>query len=673
MNRFHKIFLSLLVTAVLFGCSGGSSSESSSGLKLTILQTTDMHHHMKGVGHYSGSSAAAQGGLSRVADVVEDIRNDVNNPVVVVDSGDFLMGSVYDMSNGDSPAIMATMQSIGYDAITLGNHEFDYGPAMLAGMIMNARNNTSLPFNIPIIASNMDSSASTEIQALVAGGIIAPYTIKTLPNGLKVAFIGLMGTQAYLYAPMAGSVTFDTYFNADGSPNSTNIAELQALIDDLRNNQGVNIVIALSHSGNSTSAGTAGEDSGIAQLTTGIDVICSGHAHAELDPDDLTGDMDGKALIVTSAVDSNWKTNIICAGEYSKNIARIDLSYSSANNNTSVVSGELVALDGSGFSAILDAVIAQITSAIDTVLNTAGAFAALGLTDNDSIFDTVSKNDTAINKTSITGTPVGESVLGNLCADSYRNAINANRGTAGAIEAMTGDANPVQIAFVPGGVIRDPLASGNISFADLYNVLPLGADPLDSSALGYPLVTAYVKAADIYTIVGISLMMGMDAGNSFASPNDEFFINFAGIGVRMGGNVNGLGIGFDVYLCGTDTNSQSPNYGINSNFAPADITTATFINPTDTTTLYKVVVDLYTLMMMYQVSAIDPTKSVKIYDQSGVELTQVQASARRVVLGSTNMRAWQAIMGWSAGATSMGAANLSAAGYVYPGVNKRYQ
>lgn len=162
-----------------------------------------------------------------------------------------------------------------------------------------------------------------------------------------------------------------------------------------------------------------------------------------------------------------------------------------------------------------------VNPALDAAL--APAFSGLGLAGVDSIMDTVAINDAPITSESITpGFSAGESVLGNLAADAYRNAINgiwaaayAQYGAEVANAAMTqatGDPNRVQIAFVPGGVIRDPLAVSplpNISFADLYNVLPLGGDPVDTSAMGYPLLTTYIKGADIYTAVGISLQMGM--------------------------------------------------------------------------------------------------------------------------------------------------------------------
>jgi hypothetical protein len=297
----------------------------------------------------------------------------------------------------------------------------------------------------------------------------------------------------------------------------------------------------------------------------------------------------------------------------------------------------------------------------------APAFTGLGLTGVHSILGTVAINDAPITTVSITsGFPVGESVLGNLAADSYRNAVNGIWASAYAasgatvadatMAAATGDANRVQIAFVPGGVIRDAIAVSpppNISFADLYNVLPLGGDPLDTTALGYPLLTTYIKAADIYTAVGVSLQLGMGAANS------DFVINFAGIYVRILPTTSLSGLGYDVYLCPTDTNTSSPNYGMNDNIPTG---AGTFINPGDGATTYKIAVDLYTLMMMYEVHALYPTYQINTYDSIGTVL--VDASGNRVMTGATTtMRGWQAIVGWSWAASGGATSNLSAAGY----------
>jgi hypothetical protein len=200
--------------------------------------------------------------------------------------------------------------------------------------------------------------------------------------------------------------------------------------------------------------------------------------------------------------------------------------------------------------------------------------------------------------------------------------------------------------------------------------LPLGADPLDTTALGYPLLTTYIKAADIYTVVGISLSLGMDLPHAGASADSDYDINFAGIYVVIGGNVNGTGCGYDVYLGPTDTNASSPNYGMNNNIPTA---AGTLISPLDGTTVYKIAVDLYTLMMMYEVHNLYPAYAVNTYNADGSAALQTAVELKRVMTGATTtMRGWQAIVGWSWAASGHSTSNLSAAGYV-SSVPKRVQ
>lgn len=164
--------------------------------------------------------------------------------MLLVDSGDYNMGTAYDMLWNTDPAPFRFINTMGYDLITLGNHEFDYGPKKLALMINRARASTG-GFSIPIIATNtvFDGIAGTDdddLQALSGSVIINDYYVKTYSNGLKVGVIGLMGKTADAYAPNAPPVTFKSdYENADVK------AFIQGKVDALRNTEGVHVVIAL--------------------------------------------------------------------------------------------------------------------------------------------------------------------------------------------------------------------------------------------------------------------------------------------------------------------------------------------------------------------------------------------------------------------------------------------
>jgi len=643
--------LTLTLTLTLTSCGGSSSGGGASDntVSLTILQTSDVHDHAGGYGSAASYSPMTTGndevlgGYARMATYIADVKNQKGSDnVLLCDTGDYTMGTVYTMTLASSSPLSFMFFSItGYDAITIGNHEVELGPNALYSFINNAKNNTTYPFTVPILASNMNASSSAAMTALLNNGTIVTSMIIE-KAGIKIGLLGIMGENADFDAPNAAPLTFDHTY-----------AALQTQVDNLRSS-GAQTVVLLSHEGFTVSGGYAvGNDADIADNVTGIDVILSGHLHIN------------QTAVKTSANPND--TILVEPGEYGEHIARLDLKIDKTTGKVTSYTSTNPTIDDTivGDSWMNYIVGTEVNSALDTAL--AAAFTGLGLTGVTSILDTVAINDAPIDKTSITtGYTVGESVLGNLTADSYRTAINgiwatyyAAYGAAAANAAMTsatGDANRVQISFVPGGVIRDPLAveDGTISFADLYNVVPLGADPLDSTAFGYPLLTTYIKADDIYKAVGISLLMGMISGN------DTYYINFAGIYVDVGGNASGAGMGFDVYLCPTDTNTSSPNYGMNSNIPYA---AGTLLYRTDTATTYKIAVDLYTLYMMYEVASLYSAYTIHTYNAAGD--TEVTATGNRVYTSAsgTTMRPWQAMEAWSWAAGAHATSNLSNAGY----------
>ncbi|PKN52133.1 MAG: hypothetical protein CVU55_08750 [Deltaproteobacteria bacterium HGW-Deltaproteobacteria-13] len=662
MKRFRvllAIAVMLTLSLMIAGCgsSSGGGSSTDNTVSLTILETSDVHDHAGGYGSAASYSPMTTGndtvlgGYARLATYISDVKNQKGaNNVLLCDSGDFTMGTVYTMTLASaSPLSFMFFSIMGYDAITIGNHEVELGPNALYSFISNAQANTTYPFSTPIIASNMNTHGHP-----INGKIVTSKIIEKA--GIKIGILGRMGTNAVFDAPMATPLTFSA--DSPGTPDdAASYAALQAQVDDLRNNQGAQFVVLLSHEGFTNSGGVAvGNDANLAEAVSGIDVILSGHLHIN------------QTALKTSANTHN--TILVEPGAYGEHIARLDLKIDKTTGKVTSYTSINPIIDDTiiGDSWMNYVVGTEVNSALNTAL--APAFTGLGLTGVASILDTVAINDAPINDTSITsGYTVGESVLGNLAADSYRTAINgiwaqAYAGSGGNVTyantvmtAATGDANRVQIAFVPGGVIRDPLAveDGTISFADLYNVVPLGADPLDSTAFGYPLLTTYIKALDIYKAVGISLLMG-----SFQN-NGDYYINFSGIYVH----VIAWPSTFQVYLCPTDTNTSSPNYGMNGNLRTG--VAGTLINPGDTVTTYKIAVDLYTLYMMYAVAAINPAYTIYTYNAAGT--TVVNATGNRVwTSGSTTMRPWQAMEAWSWAAGAHATSNLSNAGYytAYP-------
>jgi len=470
----------------------------------TVLQTTDLHDAANGTGPGAGPGRPGpQGSYARIAAYVEGVRASAGHPVLLVDSGDWTMGTCYDLTLHSRPLALLFLDALRYDCAALGNHEFDYGPAGLARILGAARD--AFGFRTPLVASNLDAGASPELEPWVGPGrTIAPTRVQTIPNGLRIGYLGLMGRMAALEAPLAAPAAFPDF--------SRDYGRVQALVDDLRQGQGCQVVIALSHSG-TDAAGTGGEDVDLARNVTGIDVIASGHTHHEL-------------LAATVVANGSWTTRIIGAGVSGGRVVRLDLTYHPASG--------AVTQDGCTSQAMTDAALAGsppgppadpaftfLVGAADQQLHggLAGLFSRLGFTDYrpadpaTGLYHPVGAltGDLRGNGTDPVPGPNG---LGNLCADALRALAN------------TLDPAPVTAAAVATGVIRGALGAGApLTFTDLYNVLPLGLSPDPGQTLpaGYPLLTAFLDRASLGQVGALQL-----AAQAGLIPPD-FYLNLSGL------------------------------------------------------------------------------------------------------------------------------------------------
>ncbi|MBF0227537.1 MAG: bifunctional metallophosphatase/5'-nucleotidase [Desulfobacterales bacterium] len=459
----------------------------STGIKkyaFTLIQTTDMHNRGSGVGTFadytplSTNDDSVLGGYSRIAAKIEEIRYECSKngvPVVLVDSGDYLMGTVYDLTVED-PIAFRFMEMMKYDAVTVGNHEFDYSPLGLGLILSNA---IKSGFSRPIITSNMvlDGKQGTSddgIELLKKDGKIKDKMIVTLANGLKIGIIGLMGQEADSYAPAAPPVTFNHA-----------VEFIQSMVDDLRN-EGAQFIIALSHSGvknpnginaDGTAVDPSGDDidmvTGYTSYTgtvyngvTGIDIIAAGHDHQ-----------------TTSAVIKKNDTYIVCAGSYGTNLLRLDVTFSFETKKIEETKLNNIKINDSFLGSAwvqyiidtVDNILDQGLKQLDPNLSLAGTI-GVALTDNVGM----------VEKACETG-------LGNLLSDAVRYTLQPYE-SLGVINTPT-------IGAVGSGVIRGGFTYGQkISFADMFSVLPLGISPATDQEVvmpGYPLVMIYFTGAEI--------------------------------------------------------------------------------------------------------------------------------------------------------------------------------
>lgn len=422
---------------------------------LTIIHSNDMHSHFLGASPnidytpMTGGDDKTLGGWARIATVIKDVKKDRPNPVLVVDAGDFLMGSLFHMLAREQAFELRLMSMMGYDAVTLGNHEFDLKPNGLARILTSALDCGQMP---PVISSNavfsQESSKDDALEELFQRGVVKPYLVLE-KEGLRIGLFGMLGEDAAEVAPFASPVSF-------GDP----IATARKMVEILRDSENVDMVICLSHSGLSQDEKRS-EDEILAREVNGIDVIISGHTHTR---------MNG-ALKVNDTI-------IVQAWEYGKQLGVADVAFN--DGQVRLKNYRLVDIDDTigGDSAISEQI-----KAFEAEIN------RQVLAEEDLSFrKIIAETEFDLHLTT------DESNLGNLIADAMRWYADRN------VTDPAGPAAQNTVAVISNGVIRDPIfrgETGQIAVCDAFRAIPLGIGFGEDETMGYPLISLYIYPAEL--------------------------------------------------------------------------------------------------------------------------------------------------------------------------------
>ncbi len=266
--------MKLLRIAVIFTIVLFFTNLSAAEKLITIVHTNDLHSHLQGFSPeidyrpYDAGDDKTLGGWSRIAAVIKNTKRERKNPVLVLDSGDYTMGSLFHMLAREEAFELHLLKAMGYDAVTLGNHEFDLKPAGLARILKAAKTGGGMP---PIVFASAifdkKNPADDSLQEAFREVGVKDYTVLTR-GGLKIGIFGIMGKDAAAVAPFAKPLTFRDPIEVS-----------RRIVDILRKKEKVDIVICLSHSGLNVDTDKS-EDEILARKVKGIDVIVSGHTHA---------------------------------------------------------------------------------------------------------------------------------------------------------------------------------------------------------------------------------------------------------------------------------------------------------------------------------------------------------------------------------------------------------
>lgn len=442
VRRSMVLFFSLAVLTAL------ASDLHAAEKILTILHVNDSHSHLESFGPKDRNLKGTLGGIARVAAVI-DAEKQLTPDALLLHAGDIFTGDIFFNVHGGKPELQL-LAELGFDAMALGDHEFDLGPTGLLSTLKDAfpPSGDSLANALPfkILSANLDATAWCASGELACDEnlkpIILPSTIVDR-GGVMIGIFGMTppGTPA--------TQSFDTM-----------VETALSTANSLRN-QGAQVVICLSHLG-------IDNDKMIAQnYVSNIDVIVGGHDHQALTQPVSISNATGK------------RTIIVQAGEYYKYVGKLSLSVNVPDTGTGPAT---VALKGYR----LIPVDASLTAAQD-IQNLVNSFKAGIFTKYGDVYGT--KLSTApragIDNVYNPIRPYRDTGAGNLVTDAFRKATNAD------------------IAMTTKGFIAEKLPGGAVVPADVLRMVPYGADP--STGEGYRIVNVRLTGDQIMRVIEYSL------------------------------------------------------------------------------------------------------------------------------------------------------------------------
>lgn len=455
-NVYAKRCLTLLIALLMLvsvclsvGAAGEATADSLAinhdGDLVTVLFTHDLHSHFLPSPDENGGEF---GGYARLMTVINEQRKKYPD-AILVDGGDFSMGSLFQTCYATDALELRLMGAMGYDVTTFGNHEFDYLPEGLASMLTSAVdsgeplpaivNANYLPYTKGVGGYNEEI-----YEAYDNYGVEDCIIIES--GGVFFAIFGITGYDSDDCAPNSGMEFKD--------PATVSQQVVDKVVSNFKEVYGVEpVVVCLSHSGTEDGKG---EDYELAKSVDGIDLIVSGHSHTTLNEPITVND-----------------TVIVSAGEYGKYLGVVTLRFD-GKSDTELVDYELIPVDE---NVADDPVIAQ--KVLEFKKNVDENYLApYGFSFDEILLNNSYKFD-SVKEVKATQ---HESTLGNLFSDAYK------------VSAEKALNEEVDIALTATGVIRETIPVGNVTVSDVFNAASLGVGTEGE------LVKVYVTGKDLKNV-----------------------------------------------------------------------------------------------------------------------------------------------------------------------------
>ena len=455
-QRWQKMCaLAAVGISVLAMAMGFTASEEKT---VDMMFIHDMHSHLNEFATVEDDKTQVLGGLSRIKTLINK-QKEINPDTLLLDAGDFSMGTLVQVIYEEEAAELRMLGEIGVEATTLGNHEFDYLSSGLANMLNSAvASKDALP---AMVLCNVDWDAMNEAglnneQQMLADAF-STYNVKDYivveKNGVSIAITGVFGKDSLACSPTCVLLFEDP------------VDAVKETVADIQENEEVDMIVCVSHSGTWEDESKS-EDEILAKSVPELDVIVSGHTHTKLEKPIVHGD-----------------TYIVSAGEYGKYLGSLSMSQNE-KGRWDIDSYELIKVDETIEKDVetqtkIDEFIAKVDSEY---------LEQFGYT-REQILAT---NTIEFADSSDLGTLHTELNLGNIMSDAYTYAVES---------APDFDGNPVDVAVVPSGTVRDTYPLGAITTEKVFNSfsLGIGADGIP----GYPLISVYLSGEELKTVAEI--------------------------------------------------------------------------------------------------------------------------------------------------------------------------
>lgn len=462
MKNKKRILTGLLAAALVVPLFAGSAQTAAAaeaaGKTLDVVFTHDTHSHLNSFSTVIDGESTEVGGFARIKTVIDEQKAE-NPDTLVVDGGDFSMGTLVQTVYEDEAAELRMLGAIGCEVTTFGNHEFDYRSSGLAQMLKSAAESGDVLPELVVCNVDWDAMEAAGLndgQQQIQSGF-EEYGVKdyvVLQKGdVNVAVTGVFGVDALACAP-----TCELLFRDPVEAVKETVAEIKA-------NEDVDMIVCVSHSGTWEDESKS-EDEILAKSVPDLDLIISGHTHTELAEPIVHGD-----------------TYIVSTGEYGKKIGKLSMTQKS-DGRWEMTDYKLVPIlstitaDGATQEKI-----DGFMEAVDT-----GYLADFGYT-KDEVLATNNVQFSTLHDLEYEHT---EHNLGDLMSDAYVYAVE---------NSDDFDGVPVDVAVVPSGTVRDTYTAGNITVEQVFNSFSLGIGP--DGVPGYPLISVYLTGKELRTAAEI--------------------------------------------------------------------------------------------------------------------------------------------------------------------------